>query len=74
MRYRQQEETARRCEIEIRDLIVSRPDLSYPVIVRLFDITETTLYQIVKKFGIKRPRGRRRRPTPDSIPAKAATV
>lgn len=60
-RYRQSEETARRIELEIRDLIVSRPDLTYPVIGRLFDVTQETIYQIVKKFGIKRPRGRRAR-------------
>jgi hypothetical protein len=64
MRFRQSEETARRVELEIRDLIINRPDLSYPVIARLFDVTMDTILAIVKKFSIQRPRGRKPRPTP----------
>jgi hypothetical protein len=60
-RYPQVEEAKRRIELEIRDLIINRPDLTYPVIARLFNVTMDTMYGIVKKFGIRRPRGRRHR-------------
>jgi hypothetical protein len=60
-RYRQSEEAARRAELEIRDTIVNRPDLTYPVIARLFDVTMDTILKVVKKFEIKRPRGPRPR-------------
>jgi len=52
-------EAIRRVEVEIRDLIVSRPDLSYPVIAKLFDISETTVKVIARKLGIGRTIGRK---------------
>ena len=54
-------EATRRVELEIRDLIASRPDLSYPVIAMLFDISETTVKVIARKFGIRRTIGRKPR-------------
>ena len=54
-------EAIRRVELEVRDLIAGRPDLSYPVIAKLFDISETTVKVIARKFGIRRLIGRKRR-------------
>lgn len=52
-------EAIRKIELEIRDLIVTRPDLSYPVIGRLYDISDDTVLEIAKKFNLRRKPGRK---------------
>jgi hypothetical protein len=52
-------EAIRRIELEVRDLVVSRPDLSYRVIAGLFDVSEDTILKIAKKFNVRRKWGRK---------------
>jgi hypothetical protein len=52
-------EAIRRIEVEVRDLVVSRPDLSYRVIGALFDVSEDTILKIAKKFKVRRKWGRK---------------
>lgn len=52
-------EAIRRIEVEVRDLVVSRPDLSYRVIGELFDVSEDTILKIAKKFNVRRRWGRK---------------
>ena len=52
-------EAVRRVEIEIRDRVLNRPDLSYKMIGREFDTSEDMVIKICKKFGISRPSGRK---------------
>ena len=52
-------EAARRIELEVRDLLASRPDLSYRVVGGLFDVSEDTILKIAKKFNIRRRAGRK---------------
>lgn len=52
-------EAIRRIEVEVRDLVVSRPDLSYHVISELFDVSEDTILKIAKKFNVRRKWGRK---------------
>jgi len=53
-------EAIRKIHSEIRDLIVSRQDLSYKQVGRLFDISETTVVEIVKKFDLPRRKAGRK--------------
>jgi len=52
-------EAIRRVEIEIRDRVLNRPDLSYKMIGLEFEISEDMVIKICKKFGISRPWGRK---------------
>jgi hypothetical protein len=52
-------EAIRKIELELRDLIVSRPDLSYRVIAGLFDVSEDTVLKIARKFNVRRKPGRK---------------
>ena len=52
-------EAIRRIELEVRDIIVTRPDLSYRVIGKLFDVSEDTILKIAKKFNVRRKWGRK---------------
>ena len=60
-------EAVRKIELEVRDLIVSRPDLSYKIIGNLFDVSEPVIIRIAKQFGIRRVAGRKRKPA-TSVP------
>jgi hypothetical protein len=55
-------EAIRRIEVEVRDYIVSRPDLSYPVIGQMFGVSDDTILKIAKKFNLRRKVGRKNKP------------
>ena len=52
-------EAVRKIELEVRDLLVSRPDLSYKIVANLFDVSEQTIFKLAKKFHIRRSAGRK---------------
>jgi hypothetical protein len=52
-------------EQEIVSVLLKRPDLSYEAIGRLFGVSEWPIKQIVHKYQLSRPRGRKtKRVTP----------
>ena len=56
-------------EQEIVAVLLERPDLSYEAIGRLFGVSEWPIKQIVKKYQVSRPRGRKPRDvTPVTTP------
>jgi hypothetical protein len=55
-------EVIRKIQLEVRDLIVGRPDLSYKQIGSLFDISEATVVKTAQRFDLpRRPVGRKRK-------------
>ena len=55
------EATRRRVELEIYDMVIARPDLSYRVIADIFGAYTDRVAQISNKFGVRRQVGRKRR-------------
>jgi hypothetical protein len=60
-------------EQEIVTVLLERPDLSYEAIGRLFGVSEWPIKQIVQKYQLSRPRGRKAKNiTPVTGPPMAA--
>ena len=51
-------------EQEIVTVLLQRPDLSYEAIGRLFGVSEWPIKQIVQKYQLSRPRGRKAKNIP----------
>ena len=58
-------------EQEIIAVLLQRPDLSYEAIGRLFGVSEWPIKQIVQKYQLSRPRGRKAKNTARQLPMAA---
>ena len=57
-------EATRKVELEVRDVLVGRPDLSYRAIGFLFDVSESTILKIAQRHRLSRKAGRKHKPQP----------